>query len=175
MPVGPLRRLLAGAASEAVPTIRRENNYFHICHNPRKTNRPSNAPPPFELSHSASQLGSLPLWVSSSAVPVTGLESSPGSPLVLPLCSGPARESGNLPQNVCPPRFPDMRGSTPVTMPNHFHLVIGPPCQLCQPRGRGEMIPRHLYTSGFNRRHKLFGHLLQSRFQIFISSTARPT
>jgi len=50
-------------------------------------------------------------------------------------------------------------------MPNHFHLVVETP--------RANLVPGMkwflgTYTSRFNRRHKLFGHLFSGRYKALI-------
>jgi len=52
-----------------------------------------------------------------------------------------------------------------VVMPNHFHWVVETP----QPnRVAGMKWLLGTYTSRFNRRHKLFGHLFSGRYKSLI-------
>src|SRR5438034_1830612 len=55
-------------------------------------------------------------------------------------------------------------------MPNHFHLVVETP--------RGNLVAGMkwflgTYTSRFNRRHKLFGHLFSGRYKSLIVDRGR--
>jgi REP element-mobilizing transposase RayT len=56
-------------------------------------------------------------------------------------------------------------------MPNHFHLVVETP----QPNlVAGMKWFLGTYTSGFNRRHKLFGHLFSGRYKALVVDSTTP-